>query len=65
VKGDLMKVRVQHRKGRIETLTLTGSVSVLYGERLNRLVDENGFEHFFTPDGYYDGWGVRPAKLKT
>ena len=54
-----MKLRVQHRDGRIETITLHGQWSIIEGEFLNRIVDETGSEHFFTQEGYYDGWGGR------
>jgi len=59
IEGGLMKLRVQHRDGRIETITLHGRWSIIEGELLNRIVDENGSEHFFTHDGHYDGWGGR------
>jgi hypothetical protein len=52
-----MKLRVQHKDGRMETLELHGTWTCAEGEILNRMTNENGFEHFFTPDGYYDGWG--------
>ena len=54
-----MRIRVEHENGRIEALTLRGTWHCVEGKYLNRLVDENGFEHFFTPDGHYDGWGGR------
>jgi hypothetical protein len=51
-----MKIRVVHKDGRIETLTLGGAVECREGHELDRLVASDG-EHFFTKDGYYDGWG--------
>ena len=56
-----MKIRVQHEDGAIETLAVGGSWTVVEGKHLDRLRDVNGFEHFFTPDGYYDGWGAALA----
>ena len=52
-----MKIRVQREDGRIETLELCGTWVFQEGKLLGRIVQENGFEHFFTPEGYYDGWG--------
>lgn len=52
-----MNIRVQHEDGRIETLELPGEVlRVVPGVRLDRLVADD-LEHFFTKDGFYDGWG--------
>jgi hypothetical protein len=58
-----MKLRVQHKDGRVETLDIAQPVSILEGVELDRLVGSDGMEHFFTKDGYYDGWGtgVPPA----
>jgi hypothetical protein len=30
----------------------------LEGVELDRIVGSDGMEHFFTKDGYYDGWGT-------
>jgi hypothetical protein len=53
-----MKLRVQHEDGKTETLTLRGEWTVIEGRSLDRLQSASGFEHFFTKDGYYDGWGA-------
>jgi hypothetical protein len=53
-----MRLRVQHEDGKIEVLTLHGDWSLVEGATLNRLRSTGGFEHFFTKDGYYDGWGA-------
>jgi hypothetical protein len=50
-------LRVQHESGRIEILTLDGDWTVVVGQHLDRLRSAAGFEHFFTKDGFYDGWG--------
>lgn len=52
-----MKLLVQHEDGTIETINLAGEWRVQEGPLLNRIVG-NGYEHFFTHDGYYDGWGA-------
>jgi hypothetical protein len=52
-----MKLRIQREDERIEIVTLTGDWRVAEGKHLNRIIDQSGFEHFFTHDGYYDGWG--------
>lgn len=59
-----MKLRVQHKDGRIETLEISQPLSILEGIELDRIVGSDGMEHFFTRDGYYDGWGtgVPPAR---
>ena len=58
-----MRIIVLHERehgGLVETLELPAGVSweVVEGKYLHRLRGSNGFEHFFTPDGYYDGWGT-------
>ena len=52
-----MKIRVQREDGRIETLELCGTWVFQDGKLLSRMTQESGYEHFFTPEGYYDGWG--------
>jgi hypothetical protein len=53
-----VKLRVQRSDGRIETITLRkGSWEVVDGEYQNRLTAEPRFDHYFTQDGHYDGWG--------
>jgi len=51
-----MKIRVQHEDGRIETITLRGALRTSDGKELDR-IHMGEMEHFFTKDGYYDGWG--------
>jgi len=53
-----MKIKVQFEDGTIQTLTLKGNIKLLEGEHLDLLACEDGTEHFFTKDGYYDGWGA-------
>ena len=59
-----MKLRVQREDGQIQTLELRGTWVFREGKVLGRLVHESGDEHFFTPEGYYDGWGsyLAPGK---
>lgn len=52
-----MKIRVQHEDGRMETLTVKGECRFVEGPQLDRLHCASGIEHFFTKNGYYDGWG--------
>lgn len=53
-----MKIRVCHRDGRIETLTMTGPLKLTEGKHLNYITDATGMDHYFYPeDGCYDGWG--------
>ncbi len=51
-----MKLRVQREDGRIETIEIAGQWIAAEGEVLNRLSGDF-VDHFFTPDGHYDGWG--------
>jgi len=59
-----VKLRVQHKDGRIETLDIGEPASIVEGVELDRIVSSDGMEHFFTKEGYYDGWGtgVRPVR---
>ena len=53
-----MNLRVLHEDGRIETIAIEGEVvRIVSGHNLDRLVSGNR-EHFFTKDGFYDGWGM-------
>lgn len=53
-----MKIQVIRCDGKTETITLTDPVSISRGEGMNCLKTSTGFEHFFTQDGIYDGWGM-------
>ena len=53
-----MKLFVQREDGRIETLELQGTWVFQEGKFLSRMTHESGAEHFFTPEGFYDGWGT-------
>ena len=53
-----MKIRVMHESGATEVIELPlGASTVFDGVRLDRIQSGN-MEHFFTKDGYYDGWGA-------
>jgi hypothetical protein len=53
-----MKIRVQHKDGTMETITLVPPITdIRDGERLHSLKCGDGTDHYFTPEGYYDGWG--------
>ena len=56
-----MKIRVQHRDGTIETLNLRGVLHISEGQQLSHFSTEDGIAHYFTPDGYYDGWESRES----
>ena len=49
---------MKHEDGRTEVLSLRGAWKVIEGKELNRLKSDEGFEHFFTKDGFYDCWGA-------
>lgn len=53
-----MRLKVVHRDGRIETLTIVPPVYFEAGETLWFLRGGDGTEHWFqVDDGTYDGWG--------
>lgn len=53
-----MKIRVQHKDGTMETLSLVPSIAVFdKGGNLSHLACGDGTDHYFDLDGYYDGWG--------
>jgi hypothetical protein len=53
-----VRLRVQYKDGRIETLDISQAISILEGVELDRMVCSDGTEHYFTKDGHYDGWGT-------
>jgi hypothetical protein len=58
--GDsVVKIRVQRSNDdeKIETISLKGKWEVIEGKYQNRISDESGLDHYFTHEGYYDGWG--------
>ena len=61
-----MRLRVQRRDGSMETIELLGDQMVAEpNPSLARLTGAR-MEHWFTPDGYYDGWGMfAPPGLTT
>jgi hypothetical protein len=52
-----MKMRVQQRDGKIQTLEISPPFSILEGVQQDRIILSDGTQHFFTKEGYYDGWG--------
>lgn len=55
----MMKIIVVMRNGEgTRTITLVPPVTELHdGERLSSFHCGDGTDHYFTPEGYYDGWG--------
>ena len=57
-----MKIRVirasDHAK---EVISVIGPLAVTEGNYLSNLHSAEGMDHYFTPDGYYDGWGLATA----
>jgi hypothetical protein len=58
-----MKMRVQQRDGKVQTLDIVPPFSILEGVDLDRIVVADG-EHFFTKEGYYDGWGKSTSQTR-
>lgn len=52
-----MKIQVIRCDGQIETLTLVGPLAVTESAIMPHLQDATGMDHYFNPDGTYDGWG--------
>jgi len=48
---------VTHGSGEEETIHLTLPITFTMGKVFNILQDAQGYEHYFTPEGLYDGWG--------
>lgn len=54
----VMELRVQRENEEVETIVLVEPVTVIpAAATLWRLQDAAGIEHYFTEDGYYDGYG--------
>ena len=51
-----MRIKVVRQDGRIETLSVSGTLVATGGEHQYELRDRD-LSHFFTLDGHYDGWG--------
>ena len=61
-----MKMRVQQRNGKILTLEISPPFSILEGVLQDRIILSDGTQHFFTKEGYYDGWGkTAPQRQNT
>lgn len=52
-----IKLVVSHKDGTKERLTMLGPLTLMRGEKLDRILTATGTEHWFDKDGYYDGWG--------
>jgi hypothetical protein len=57
-----VKMKVIRENGEIVTLDLDYPAFIGAGDVLNKMFCADLTEHFFTKDGYYDGWGkaMRP-----
>lgn len=60
-----MKITVLHDDGSMETLRLAGDLRCVERQHLHH-VQADDPEHFFTPDGHYDGQGraLNPTPLE-
>lgn len=59
-----MKILVQMEHYERRTLEMEPPLTVHIGERLDRISDANGVDHYFTKDGYYDGWGSGMSEIE-
>ena len=53
-----MKLRVQRGDGSIETISLVGPAEIHHSKGTNLIRSASGMDHYFLPDGSYDGWGM-------
>lgn len=54
-----MKIAVTRADGNTELLLLNGPVTIHEGGQYqSHIHSAEGFDHYFQPDGYYDGWGL-------
>lgn len=58
-----MKIKVKQEGGEIEVLEFVGPLAVHEGEHLNSIRSNDGLVHYFTHEGYYDGWGTGCRRL--
>jgi len=57
-KGVTMKIRVEGRNGEKQTITLVPPITNFSdSERLSSFRCGDGTDHYFTSEGFYDGWG--------
>ena len=60
-----MNIQVVSAEGeRHELITITQPVTIVRGEKLDRLICGD-VEHWFTKDGKYDGWNTNVAGAGT
>jgi hypothetical protein len=52
-----MHIQVLHQDGTIERLTLCEGDWTVGDGAVQHRISHNALDYFFTPDGYYDGWG--------
>ena len=54
-----MKIRVIRASDHAqEVISVISPLAVTEGNYLSHLHSAEGMDHYFTPDGYYDGWGL-------
>jgi hypothetical protein len=53
-----MRFMVLNEQLEARVVELCDPLRIVEGRVLDRIVDSNGIEHFFTKQGYYDGWGA-------
>jgi hypothetical protein len=54
-----MLLNVCHSDNRIETIVLLVPLKLREGEHFNIITSGDGIAHYFTKNGYYDGWERR------
>jgi hypothetical protein len=61
-----MNIRVQRRNGEMLTINVASPLEITNDtgrpddrkQPFTHLHSANGMDHYFTQDGYYDGWGA-------
>ena len=55
---DSISIKVFHKDGKKEIINLHKFAIIHSGKTMNLIKDSTGTDHYFTHDGYYDGWGL-------
>jgi len=55
---EVICIQVVRANGEHEKLTMTGPLSLIVSDRLDRIVTSTRMEHWFTKEGIYVGWGM-------
>lgn len=60
-----MLIQVKRTDGKTETISIESGARVRHSQAMNVIQNPSGLDHFFMPDGSYDGWGGAVPKETT